>query len=279
MSYSIIKVSGSDAERFLHSQSSANIKSLPLNNALYAAFLGPKAEIKGLSFVIKPNSEKNTQFLLIVNSTQTANLKQHLEKFIIFDDVQLEILTENLDLNSLEDWLKNKCGETEGLLDSLKNLLLEDFNETDSLIKLDLVEKYFPKDKGCFPGQEVLSKFVNIGLKKRKERSLKYSDEARDLFTRLDIQDYSEIKELLEKAIKENPKNEDAYELLGVIFARENNFQSAIEAMKKLEALNPDSIMAKSNLSIFYMKLGDKETAEDYKAKATVAQFNEALKK
>ena len=64
-----------------------------------------------------------------------------------------------------------------------------------------------------------------------------------------------------------------------MIFARENNFQSAIEAMKKLEELNPDSIMAKSNLSIFYMKLGDKETAEDYKAKATVAQFNEALKK
>ena len=78
MSYSIIKVSGSDTERFLHSQSSANIKSLPLNNALYAAFLGPKAEIKGLSFVIKPNVKEGNQFLLVTDRTQAANIKQHL---------------------------------------------------------------------------------------------------------------------------------------------------------------------------------------------------------
>ena len=64
-----------------------------------------------------------------------------------------------------------------------------------------------------------------------------------------------------------------------MVYARENKFDAAITAMKKLEELNPDSVMAKTNLSIFYMKIGDKETAEDYKAKATVAQFQEALKK
>jgi Flp pilus assembly protein TadD len=87
------------------------------------------------------------------------------------------------------------------------------------------------------------------------------------------------VKALIEKAIKEDPRNEDAYELLGVVYARESQFNEAITAMKKLEELNPDSVMAKTNLSIFYMKIGDKETAEDYKAKATVAQFQEALKK
>ena len=54
--------------------------------------------------------------------------------------------------------------------------------------------------------------------------------------------------------------------------------KEAIEVMKKLDDVNPASIMAKTNLSIFYMRLGDKETAEEYKAKATVAQFDEALK-
>jgi hypothetical protein len=36
--------------------------------------------------------------------------------------------------------------------------------------------------------------------------------------------------------------------------------------------------MALMNLSIFYMKLGDKETAEHYKAKSTVLEFQKALK-
>ena len=87
MIYSILQVSGSDSENFLHRQSSTNIRSLNSYGA-YAAFLGPKAEIKGLSFIIKPNPEKNIQFLLITDSTKKTNLKQHLEKFIIFDDVQ-----------------------------------------------------------------------------------------------------------------------------------------------------------------------------------------------
>lgn len=289
MLFSLIKVSGEDSERFLHSQSTLNIKDLACSSnepsvcSAYTAFLSPKAEIKGLAYLVKniaikengsDNNSLRSDYFLISEFSKALGLKEHLEKFIIFDDVSFFIEAEGLDLDRLKSFFQEK-----NIKFFTENILLEDFSEGDSLIKLDLVEKYFPKEKGCFPGQEVLSKFIHLGLKKRKERSLRYIEEARDLFTRLENQDYTEVKKLIEKALKENPKNEDAYELLGVVLARENNFGEAIVAMQKLEELNPALVMAKTNLSIFYMKLGDKEKAEEYKAKATVAQFDEALQK
>jgi len=283
MLFSLIKAYGEDVERFLHSQSTLNIKDLASNfngalaertSSAYTAFLSPKAEIRGLVYLVKSETGSASEFFLISESGKAFGLKEHLEKFIIFDDVFLSIEAEGLDLQQLRFFFQDK---NPSFLS--ENIILEDFTEADSLIKLNLVEKYFPKEKGCFPGQEVLSKFIHLGLKKRKERSLKYVEEARDLFTRLESPDYTEVKKLIEKALKENPKNEDAYELLGVVLARENNFSEAIVAMQKLEELNPALVMAKTNLSIFYMRLGDKEKAEEYKAKATVAQFDEALQK
>jgi len=263
----ILKVSGADAKRFINSQASLNLDKYPEG---YSAFLSPKAELRGLCF-LKLNLEDNSILLFCKDSDYANRLKVHLEKFIILEDVLIDLISDSADLTEYISLVES--------LNLSSDLILEDFSESDSLIKLGLIEKYFPAEKGCFPGQEVLSKFINIGLKKRKERAVKYVDEARDLFTRADSTVFPQVKELIEKAIKEDSRNEDAYELLGVVYARENKFDAAITAMKKLEELNPDSVMAKTNLSIFYMKIGDKETAEDYKAKATVAQFQEALKK
>ena len=50
-------------------------------------------------------------------------------------------------------------------------------------------------------------------------------------------------------------------------------FDEAIEVMNRLLAIQPDKVMAHTNLSVFYMKLGDKETAEVHKAKATSTAF------
>ena len=167
---------------------------------------------------------------------------------------------------------------------NLPNISIEAHEIGDSLINLTkddllVLKKYFPSEKGCFPGQEVLAKFIHIGLKKRSERATKYVAEARDIFTKaVNPKDWQEAKDLLRKALKEDNSNEDAYEALGVILGREGKYQEAVDVMKKLEKLNPASIMAKTNLSIFYMRLGDKETAEEYKAKATIAQFEDTLK-
>lgn len=43
--------------------------------------------------------------------------------------------------------------------------------------------------------------------------------------------------------------------------------------METLLKLDPEHVLAHTNLSIFYMKLGDREKAEEEKAKATLAAF------
>jgi folate-binding protein YgfZ len=71
---------------------------------------------------------------------------------------------------------------------------------------------------------------------------------------------------LLEKAIVLAPFFEDAYESLGVILSKSNKITEAIAVMNKLAELNPQSIMAHTNLSIFYMQQGLKEKAEEEKS-------------
>lgn len=72
----------------------------------------------------------------------------------------------------------------------------------------------------------------------------------------------------MREAIELNPTFADAYEALGVILSRHEQYDEAIALMQKLEALDPESIMAHANLSVFYMQQGNKELAEEEKAKA-----------
>ena len=71
---------------------------------------------------------------------------------------------------------------------------------------------------------------------------------------------------LLKEALILNPLFEDAYESLGVILSRRGKLDEAIELMEYLARLNNDSVMAHTNLSVFYVEKGWKEKAEDEKA-------------
>lgn len=73
----------------------------------------------------------------------------------------------------------------------------------------------------------------------------------------------------LKDAIALSPKFEDAYETLGVILSKIDDgahLDEAIEYMQKLATMNEDSVMAHTNLSVFYLDKGDKEKAEEEKA-------------
>jgi folate-binding protein YgfZ len=83
---------------------------------------------------------------------------------------------------------------------------------------------------------------------------------------------------LLREALQLNPRNADVYESLGVILSKLDRYDEAIALMHELVALEPDRIMAHTNLSVYYMKLGDKENAEDEKAKAMLLQMKQAMK-
>jgi folate-binding protein YgfZ len=86
-------------------------------------------------------------------------------------------------------------------------------------------------------------------------------------------------KKMLESLIGKFPKKGDAYESLGVILGHEGNFLAAIDLMDSLLELDPENVMSHTNKSLFYMKMGNIEKAEDEKAKATMKTFMQAGKK
>jgi len=86
------------------------------------------------------------------------------------------------------------------------------------------------------------------------------------LFTAKEAAGTSEAIDLLKEAIVLNPSFEDAYEALGVILSKSDQIDEAIEWMQRLAKLNPDSVMAHANLSVFWLEKGDKDKAEDEKA-------------
>lgn len=120
-------------------------------------------------------------------------------------------------------------------------------------------------DAGQFEVKVVLLPFVKgVELKQRarvlyEEALLKFAGES-------DSDKDSASIELLAEAILLDPLFEDAFESLGVILSRRDRLDEAIERMQALASLNPDSVMAHANLSVFYMQKGMIEKAEEEKA-------------
>ena len=110
----------------------------------------------------------------------------------------------------------------------------------------------------------------------REERSRSLYEEALQRFER-DEHDHDDTAiELLREAVLLSPTFEDAYEALGVILNRHHRVDEAIHFMQILARLNPDSVMAHTNLSVFYVAKGMIPEAEDEKAKAAVLQMKHA---
>lgn len=85
-----------------------------------------------------------------------------------------------------------------------------------------------------------------------------------------------ELKEAEEKfrlAIKLDPAFADAYESLGVMLGRLERYQEAIDLMKQLSEVDPKSVLAHTNMSLFLMKVGKITEAEEHKSLATVKSF------
>ncbi|MBI2422553.1 MAG: tetratricopeptide repeat protein [Candidatus Hydrogenedentes bacterium] len=102
-------------------------------------------------------------------------------------------------------------------------------------------------------------------------------EEALDHFERdLDDEDDAGIV-LLKESILLDPGFEDAYEALGVILHRHHELEEAIHYMKQLAILNPNCVMAHSNLSVFYVAKGMIQEAEEEKAIAGQLEFKRQL--
>ncbi len=78
---------------------------------------------------------------------------------------------------------------------------------------------------------------------------------------------------LFRKAISLDPAFGDAYESLGVMLGRQGRFQEAIDLMRRLSEVDPKSVLAHTNMSLYLMRLGKIPEAEEQKALATVKSF------
>ena len=81
---------------------------------------------------------------------------------------------------------------------------------------------------------------------------------------------------LLESAIELNPGFADAYESLGVMRGRRGEYDEALLCMERLLEVDPESVMAHTNKSLYLMKVGRLQEAEEERAKATLASFKSA---
>jgi len=87
---------------------------------------------------------------------------------------------------------------------------------------------------------------------------------------------YDRLKEAEEKfrlAIKIDPNFADAFESLGVMLGRLERFQEAIQLMEALSVVDPKSVLAHTNMSLYLMKMGKITEAEEQKSLATVKSF------
>jgi tetratricopeptide (TPR) repeat protein len=73
---------------------------------------------------------------------------------------------------------------------------------------------------------------------------------------------------MLEEALRLDPSFSDGYEAVGVMLGRSERFHEAIDIFKRLEEIAPDEPMVNTNLSLYFMKIGDKESAEAEAARA-----------
>lgn len=78
---------------------------------------------------------------------------------------------------------------------------------------------------------------------------------------------------LLEESLRLDPTRTEVFEALGVILGRQEKYHQAIDIFRRLEEVAPDEPMVHTNLSLFYMQIGDKDEAERQKSLGTRKRF------
>jgi len=85
--------------------------------------------------------------------------------------------------------------------------------------------------------------------------------------------DYDSASAKLKAILAEDPNHFDAQLALGMAYYRKGDYATAIAEGHKAEKLKPDEQLVHTNLSLFYMKAGDKKTAEHHGLQARIASW------
>ncbi len=82
----------------------------------------------------------------------------------------------------------------------------------------------------------------------------------------------------LKNVLAVDPTHFDAQLALGMAYYRKGDYASAINEGHKAEKLRPKEQLVHTNLSLFYMKSGDKVTAERHGLQAKIESWREDAK-
>lgn len=85
--------------------------------------------------------------------------------------------------------------------------------------------------------------------------------------------DYPHSIDALRAILAEDPQHFDAQLSIGMALYRQGDFATAIAEGHKAEQLRPHEQLVHTNLSLFYMKSGDKQTAEHHGLQARIASW------
>jgi len=85
--------------------------------------------------------------------------------------------------------------------------------------------------------------------------------------------DYDAAIEKFAGILYADPQHFDAQLALGMAYYRKGDFAAAIREGHKAELLKPHEQLVHTNLSLFYMKSGDKATAEHHGLQARISSW------
>lgn len=367
--FSVFTLTGPDVFSFLQNQSTADLKLLLDKSFTLASFLDPQGRVETYGWLLK---EDDHYFFVVPQALELATYER-LNRFLISEDVTVSEASQQVWTFIIGVHAHKQTGFKGTLFADTATMVKSSPEEIPVISSIDvetwrgltgwpsftatdfekelinnsrLFDLSVSSSKGCYPGQETVSKIATrrgaayspvllecskmmspgpvsnfdkkigtafacyewlgkyylsatllrdfrvLGLKvsvqindvqetmtvrylpliqgspEEKAEELYYS--ATEHFKRDDIQ--SAEKEL-KLAIEINPSFADAYEILGVILGREGRFGEAISYMEKLSQVDPASVLAHTNMSLYLMKLGKIEEAEDQKSKATIKSF------
>jgi Flp pilus assembly protein TadD len=89
--------------------------------------------------------------------------------------------------------------------------------------------------------------------------------------------DYATAVARLKAVLAQDPQHFEAQLALGMACYRLGDYAAAIVEGHKAEQLRPKEQLVHTNLSLFYMKAGDKKTAEHHGLQARIASWRENL--
>jgi len=87
--------------------------------------------------------------------------------------------------------------------------------------------------------------------------------------------EYDSCIERLSALLTTDPSHFDAQLSLGMAYYRKGDFARAIAEGHKAESIRPKEQLVHTNLSLFYMKSGDKQKAEHHGLQARIASWRE----